>query len=75
MKDHQSTRLVRLPPDEFWKAVEADKLEFRQRVNLAAAEGRGVEEFYASLSLMGIDVTKPERPRLVSINGVRLARR
>jgi hypothetical protein len=75
MKDSPLDPYIRLTPEEFWKAVEADKLECRLRVNRAAAEGRGVEEFHASLSLMGIDVTKPERPRLVSINGVRMARR
>ena len=75
MKDSRLAPYMRLTPDEFWKVMEADKLECRLRVNRAAAEGKGVEAFHASLSLMGIDATKPERPRLVSIGGVRMARR
>ena len=69
------TAYIRFSAEQVRKNFEAHKLECRLRVNRAAAEGRGVEEFHASLSIMGIDLTKPERPRLVSISGVRMARR
>ena len=59
----------------FWSAVAADKAEFRERVDRAAELGQGVREFHESLSLLGIDATRRERPKLVAINGVRLAKR
>lgn len=69
------TAYIRFSAEQVRNNFEADKLECRLRVNRAAAEGRGVEEFHASLSIMGIDVTKPGRPRLVSIGGVRMTGR
>ena len=59
----------------FWSAVAADKAEFRARVVRAAESGQGVRAFHESLSLLGIDATRRERPKLVAINGVRLAKR
>jgi hypothetical protein len=35
------------------------------------AAGKGQEGLRENLSLMGIDTTKAERPRLVSIGGIR----
>jgi len=69
------TAYIRFSAEQVRKNFEAAKLECRLRVNRAAAEGRGVEEFHASLSLMGIDTSKPERPRLVTIGGVRMTGR
>ncbi len=69
------TKFVGLSTAEFWKAVAADKFAARERVRRGADAGHGVEAFHASLSLMGIDATKSERPRLVAVNGVRLAGR
>jgi hypothetical protein len=59
----------------FWSAVAADKAEFRARVGQAAEAGQGLREFHESLSLLGIDANRRERPKLVAINGVRLAKR
>lgn len=59
----------------FWSAVAADKAEFRACVVRAAESGQGVRAFHESLSLLGIDARRRERPKLVAINGVRLAKR
>lgn len=59
----------------FWSAVAADKTEFRARIEYAAKSGQGVRAFHESLSLLGIDANQRERPRLVAVNGVRLANR
>ena len=60
---------------DFWSAVAADKAEFRARVEHAAKSGQGRRAFHECLSLMGIDANGRTRPRLVAINGVRLAKR
>lgn len=59
----------------FWSAVAADKAEFRSRVTRAAETGDGAQAFHESLSLLGIDANRIQRPKLVAINGVRLAKR
>lgn len=59
----------------FWSAVAADKAEFRARVAEAAKAGEGRRAFRENLSLLGIDQNRSERPRLVAVNGVRLAKR
>ena len=59
----------------FWSAVAADKADFRARVAHAAESGHAVHAFHESLSLLGIDANRRERPKLVAINGVRLAKR
>jgi hypothetical protein len=46
--------------------------ESRAHVARLAAAGHGQEALRENLELMGIDTTKAERPRLVSIGGVRL---
>ncbi len=53
----------------FAKAYHAEN---RARGEQLAAAGRGQESLHQSLALMGIDVTKAERPRLASVGGVRL---
>lgn len=60
---------------DFWSAVAADKAEFRARVESAAEAGQAVDAFHENLSLLGIDANRRERPRLVAVNGVRLAKR
>jgi hypothetical protein len=52
--------------------AKAYHLESRARVAQLTAEGHGQEALRENLALMGIDTTKAERPRLVSIGGVRL---
>jgi hypothetical protein len=46
--------------------------ESRARVDQLAAENKGAEALRENLGLLGIDTTKAERPRLVSVGGVRL---
>ena len=54
----------------FAKAYHA---ESRARVAQLAAAGHGQQALRENLQLMGIDIAKAERPRLVSIGGVRLS--
>jgi hypothetical protein len=68
IQDSQSTAA-------FWSAVVADKNEFRARVTCAAESRQGVRAYHESLSLLGIDANRGERPKLIAINGVRLAKR
>lgn len=53
----------------FAKAYHA---EGRARVEQLAAAGQSRQALRENLALLGVDTTKSERPRLVSVGGVRL---
>ena len=65
-----------------WRARQAERRRFdalsaeyhrqsRARVAELAAQGRSDEALKESLSVLGIDVTSTDRPRIVGCNGVR----
>ncbi|MGH7947104.1 MAG: hypothetical protein ACREH8_24235 [Opitutaceae bacterium] len=50
------------------------KAEFRREDEALREAGRGAEIRKRNAALFGIDLDSPERPRLVTINGVRIPR-
>jgi hypothetical protein len=53
------------------KFAKAYHEESRARIKHFAALGKGSEVLRENLALMGIDITKSPRPRMVSIGGTR----
>ncbi len=49
----------------------AIKAEFRREDQALARQGRAYEVLKRNVAALGIDLEKGERPRLLSINGVR----
>lgn len=60
--------------EEFWEDVNRTAAAMRGRVENLANAGLGRALLRENAALMGIDLSKPERPKLVAIAGVRLSR-